>query len=217
IETGNPMTIRGSLEAKIGAVWAWNWEWNLIDFNQGEFLILAHQMGDTPNPDAIGKLEEIACQLVQDATEKTTAGVSAQLCSFHDLPGNYREVRELKTRYRGSAIANGLTPAVMTVRKALVYIQLNFTRDLSLEEVAEHVGVSKSYLSRVFPECAGEHFSAYLQRLRLERAKELLRYTNDHIYEIASKVGFWNSRYFSKVFQDAVGLTPADYRRSEHV
>ncbi|HOJ78153.1 MAG TPA: response regulator [Bacillota bacterium] len=100
-----------------------------------------------------------------------------------------------------------------TIRKALVYIQANFTRNLSLEEVAEHVGVSKSYLCRIFPEHIGEHFSTYLQRLRIERAKELLRFTNDHIYEIASKVGFWNSRYFSKVFHELVGMTPADYRR----
>ena len=101
----------------------------------------------------------------------------------------------------------------LTIRKALMFIQSNFTRDLSLEEVACHAGVSKSYLCRVFPEYAGEHFSDYLQRLRVERAKELLLFTNDHIYEIATKVGFWNSRYFSKVFHDMVGMTPADYRR----
>lgn len=100
-----------------------------------------------------------------------------------------------------------------TIRKAMAFIQANFTRDLTLEEVASHVGVSKSYLSRVFPEYVGKHFCSYLQQLRIERAKELLRLTDDHIYEIASKVGFWNSRYFCKVFRDMVGMTPADYRR----
>ncbi len=101
-----------------------------------------------------------------------------------------------------------------TIRKALAFIQANFTRDLALEEVASHAGVSKSYLSRVFPEYAGKHFCSYLQQLRIERAKELLRLTDDHIYEIAFKVGFWNSRYFCKVFRDTVGMTPADYRRN---
>lgn len=208
-----PPAFRGVFEATIRANWDWDWEWNLIDFHRGDFLILAHQIGNTPEPEALEKLQTIACQLVRDTSEKMTAGVSVQLCSFRDLPGNFREVREVNARYIRSAMASSLTSAALTVRKALVYIQLNFARDLSLEEVAGHVGVSKSYLSRVFPEYAGEHFSAYLQRLRLERAKELLRLTNDHIYEIASGVGFWNSRYFSKVFQEAEGLTPADYRR----
>lgn len=116
-------------------------------------------------------------------------------------------------QFIGSVKQYTLPQSSTTIRKALVYIQDNFTRNLSLEEVAEHVGVSKSYLCRIFPEYIGEHFSTYLQRLRIERAKELLRFTDEHIYEIASKVGFWNSRYFSKVFHESVGMTPADYRR----
>ncbi|TCL77007.1 YesN/AraC family two-component response regulator [Hydrogenispora ethanolica] len=123
------------------------------------------------------------------------------------------QIEDRVGHYLRSVGANAHPQASATIRKALAYIQLHFSRDLSLEEVASHAGVSKSYLCRVFPEYAGEHFRDYLQRLRLERAKELLRFTNDHIYEIAAKVGFWNSRYFSKVFHEAVGMTPADYRR----
>lgn len=115
--------------------------------------------------------------------------------------------------YLQATQANNHSQVSLSIRKALLYIQSNFTRDLSLAEVADHAGVSKSYLSRVFPEYAGEHFSDYLQHLRIERAKELLRFTDDHIYEIASKVGFWNSRYFSKVFHEMIGMSPADYRR----
>lgn len=101
----------------------------------------------------------------------------------------------------------------LAVRKAVAYIQANYHRDLSLEEVATHAGVSMSYLSRAFPEYVGDNFSNYLRNLRIERAKELLLFTNEYIYEIASKVGFWNSRYFSKVFHDTVGMSPVDYRR----
>jgi two-component system response regulator YesN len=100
-----------------------------------------------------------------------------------------------------------------SIQKALQYIQSNFTQGVSLEEVATHAGVSKSYLSRIFPEYTGEHFSNYLQRLRIDRAKELLRFTDDCVYEIAAQVGFWNSRYFSTVFHEITGMTPADYRR----
>jgi two-component system response regulator YesN len=130
--------------------------------------------------------------------------------SIHDWQTS---IEKLALQYMQSTKNNIYPQAALTIQKALIFIQSNFTRDLSLEEVASQAGVSKSYLCRVFPEYTGEHFSDYLQRLRVERAKELLRFTNDHIYEIALKVGFWNSRYFSKVFHEAVGMTPADYRR----
>ncbi len=123
------------------------------------------------------------------------------------------QLKKLVTLYILALKANRSPQVYLAIQKALVYIQSNFTRELSQEEVAVHVGVNKSYLSRVFPEFTGEHFSDYLQRLRIERAKELLRFTNDHIYEIASQVGFCNSRYFSKIFHEVVGVTPADYRR----
>jgi two-component system response regulator YesN len=122
-------------------------------------------------------------------------------------------IEKLACHYLQCAKTSCSPPVSLPIRKALEYIQANFTRALSLGEVAGYAGVSKSYLSRVFPEYTGEHFSNYLQRLRIERAKELLKLTDDCIYEVAAKVGFWNSRYFSTVFHDMVGMTPADYRR----
>ncbi|MCL6590934.1 MAG: response regulator [Firmicutes bacterium] len=124
------------------------------------------------------------------------------------------QIENLSKRYLQLIKSNRNLQATLPVRKAFKYIQSNFTRDISLEEVAKYAGVSKSYLSRVFAEYAGENFCNYLQRLRVERAKELLRFTGDHIYEIATKVGFWNSRYFSRVFHETTGMTPAEYRRA---
>ncbi|MCL6592023.1 MAG: response regulator [Firmicutes bacterium] len=125
------------------------------------------------------------------------------------------QLKKLVSLYIQALKANRSPETYLAIQKALIFIQSNFTRELSQEEVAAHVGVNKSYLSRIFPEYTGEHFSDYLQRLRIERAKELLRFTNDHIYEIASQVGFWNPRYFSRIFHEAVGVTPADYRRAQ--
>lgn len=126
------------------------------------------------------------------------------------------QLKKWVSRYIQAVKSNRSPEISLAIQKALVYIKSNFTRELSQEEVAAHVGVNKSYLSRVFPEYTGEHFSDFLQRLRIERAKELLRSTNDHIYEIASQVGFWNPRYFSKIFHEVVGVTPADYRRKNN-
>ena len=99
------------------------------------------------------------------------------------------------------------------IQKSLDFIQTNLEHDISLGDVAEYVGISKCHLSRIFPEYVGEHFSDYVQRLKLEKAKELLRFTNMRIYQVAETIGFYNIRYFSRIFRDIVGVTPADYRR----
>jgi AraC-like DNA-binding protein len=120
---------------------------------------------------------------------------------------------ELTAAYMTLAQSRPPSATVHVVQKALAYIQANYTRDLSLQEVAEHAGVCKSYLSRVFPEHIGENYRGYLQYLRIDRAKELLRLSDTRVHEIAGMVGFWNVRYFSRVFRENVGMTPADYRR----
>ncbi|MCL6591720.1 MAG: helix-turn-helix domain-containing protein [Firmicutes bacterium] len=327
---------RKRLEKLIGEIWDYPWNWTLVDFMRGDYVIVANFGQTSPAPESGGiKLQETAKGLALNSLEKRTTSASTTVSSFEDLPENFREVREinllrlyhqagnyltandflkiqpiqpvkiselltvwertlrgvepeairgflnpvfeniiphslrpsearwlvldfinilrrlslehqnqwekvggqepdlpgildraesiddwrfwidnLTARYLQLAKANTSPQVSAGIQKALVYLQANFHRDLSLDEVADHAGVSKSYLSRVFPEYTGEHFSDYLQRLRIERAKELLRFTNEPIYQIASQVGFWNRRYFSKVFHEVVGLTPADYRRA---
>jgi two-component system response regulator YesN len=328
------ISTRKTLERMVKPNLEQDWAWNIIDLTHGDFVIVMSRRGMNSITETISSLQKLAHLLAENALKNWITSVSPKLCSFAELPGTYREVREINmlrifnsgSRYfdigdlstlrqkkfpkipellstwerilEGSEIKaihdflehtfdkivpvcfcpsearwlavdfinilrrvafeyqvgweemkeladdfpnfleqaesikewqerieslavqyiqcakTHLNPQVsLIIRKALVYIQANFTRDLSLEEVAEYCGVSKSYLCRVFPDYTGEHFSDYLQQLRIDRAKQLLMFTNEHIYEIATKVGFWNSRYFSKVFHDVVGMTPADYRR----
>ncbi|HYH04756.1 MAG TPA: helix-turn-helix domain-containing protein [Bacillota bacterium] len=100
------------------------------------------------------------------------------------------------------------------INKTIKFIEANYARDLTLKEVADCVGVSDSYLSRAFTKFIGENFNHYLRRFRVERAKELLHRSELKIHEIARKVGFWNVRYFSRVFYELAGVTPANYRLS---
>ena len=100
------------------------------------------------------------------------------------------------------------------IKKAISFIEANYARALTLKEIADWAGVSDSYLSRAFTKCIGENFNHYLRRYRVERAKELLRLSELKIYEVARQVGFWNVRYFSRVFYEFAGVTPANYRQS---
>ncbi|MCL2801339.1 MAG: helix-turn-helix domain-containing protein [Treponema sp.] len=100
------------------------------------------------------------------------------------------------------------------LRKAERYIWTNYTRKLSLKEIANASGLSAPYFSTVFKEEMGENLSNYLNRLRVEKAAAMLVTTNQPISEIASKCGFEDQSWFSKIFKNNTGLTPGKYREN---
>ncbi|MGD0878299.1 MAG: ATP-binding protein [Anaerolineales bacterium] len=99
------------------------------------------------------------------------------------------------------------------VKHALAYLHQNFANQLTRKEIAEAVGVSKNYLSEIFRHELGLSPWDYLTRLRLQRAKELLRSTGDSITSVAAQTGFDDSAYFSRVFRKNIGLSPQEYRQ----
>jgi two-component system response regulator YesN len=64
----------------------------------------------------------------------------------------------------------------------------------------------------MFSKCAGESFIKYLTKYRMEKAKTLLRESNEKIYEISDHVGYADYRVFSKNFREYAGVSPAEYR-----
>ena len=102
---------------------------------------------------------------------------------------------------------------VQLVKQASAFIQQNYTRSFSLEELAETIGVSKSYLSRIFKMNAGISVWAYLNRYRIQKAKALLLLSNESITTIASSVGYEDAGYFGRVFHEITGLTPRAFRQ----
>ena len=103
---------------------------------------------------------------------------------------------------------------IITQVKALV--EKNYARDASLETVASQVFISPCYLSVIFKKETNITFKNYLIQTRIEKAKELLEKTDLKIYDIAEKVGYNNTRYFSELFQRICGKTPSQYRASHN-
>jgi AraC-like DNA-binding protein/ABC-type sugar transport system substrate-binding protein/putative methionine-R-sulfoxide reductase with GAF domain len=101
------------------------------------------------------------------------------------------------------------------VGRAVAYIQLHHARDLSRQEIAAHVGVSENYLTLIFHREFDVSPWEYLHRYRVERAKALLRETDDSITAIAAAVGFGDPAYFSRVFRKLEGCAPREYRERE--
>ncbi len=103
-------------------------------------------------------------------------------------------------------------PAQQYVRKAMAYLHEHYTESPSRADVADYVGVSMSYLNRCFRQEIGLTPIAYLNRYRINQAKNLLLTSEQTITEIAMALGFSSSSYFSQVFRRETGMSPSEYQ-----
>ncbi len=101
------------------------------------------------------------------------------------------------------------------LREAVAYIDDNYDQeDISLNKVAQTVGLSPNHFSSIFSQEIGMTFIEYLISRRMEKAKELLRTTQMRSSEVAYKVGYKDPHYFSSTFKKIQGMTPREYRTS---
>ena len=84
----------------------------------------------------------------------------------------------------------------------------------SLEQLAVSFGVSRRHLTRVFADVTGDTILGHVQKLRMERSKQLLRHTRLSIIEIALNVGFQSASHFAEIFRRATDMSPDQWRRS---
>ena len=98
------------------------------------------------------------------------------------------------------------------IRIAEKYIKDHISRSVSRAEVAEYLNFNEEYFSRLFKKYNGDTFKAYEMKERIREAKKLLQYSRFSINIIASKVGYDNFSHFSKIFKQATGYTPQEYR-----
>ena len=84
---------------------------------------------------------------------------------------------------------------------------------ITLDEIAEHVSMSKSHISKIFNEGMGVSISTYINRTCIERSKRLLKSTTLTIAEIAVLTGFEDQSYYTKQFKAETGLSPKEFRK----
>ena len=99
------------------------------------------------------------------------------------------------------------------VRVAKKYIQENYNKKVSLNDIAALVNLNPVYFSLIFKKETGINFSDYVINSKLDKSKELMKDLKYNIAEIAAMVGYNDSRHFSKLFKKKVGISPMDYRK----
>ena len=101
------------------------------------------------------------------------------------------------------------------IYKAIHYMKRHFSKKITLEETARHVGFSPTYFSKIFKDEMGVTFNSYLGGLRVERSKTLLLSGEYSVGDVCAEVGFEDQSYFIKVFRKYTGVTPGKFRKQQ--
>ncbi|EES71231.1 response regulator receiver domain protein [Paenibacillus sp. oral taxon 786 str. D14] len=145
-----------------------------------------------------------------EAEEELTARGAFE--DFEQMSSAYRTVFEQRLGGGTNASFKGYS---QLIRNILEYIEHHYQDSLSLKLFADLFQVSPNYVSRLFKEEVGQGLFDYINELRINKAKELLKDYRYKIYEVAEKVGFSNQAHFAIVFNKYTGVSPKQYRNEE--
>lgn len=101
----------------------------------------------------------------------------------------------------------------MELTKLKEYLDEHYTERISLDELAIHFFINKYYLTKIFKETYGTTINSYIIAKRITRAKQMLRFTDMTLEEIAIAVGMNGGNYFSRMFKKIEGISPREYRK----
>ena len=198
--------------------------YNICNYIVGEALLKINLSdGNMPNETLHSKNEKDseARNLVE---KKYYSGINSPI----DTKGNgFPDNQEATTISQGgSKTANVFTQSTqrsqsshesIILKPALDYIKKNYARNISLNNMASLCNISTSYFSKLFRRFIGENFSNYINKLRIEKAAELLAETDIPITNIALDLGYEDSGYFIKVFKKIKGVTPSAHRHEAFI
>lgn len=102
------------------------------------------------------------------------------------------------------------------VEKAIGYIRFNYMKPLTIQDIADYVGLERSYFSKIFHKYTGTTAQKYLMHERIQHSCQLLERTSYTLKQISSYVGIKDEYYFSRVFKSETGMSPRQYRATIH-
>lgn len=153
--------------------------------------------------------------------EKTLYDITLQKESFSKSIYRCRHISEyysiMRTVIESTAEYNKIAASRrnILIYECEKYIDENYERGITVSEISRYIGVSMSYLSRIFKDETGNTIINYINEKKIQKAKEYLGGTDMKIYEIAEKLGFENTTYFSYFFKKYTGISPKEYKTPE--
>ena len=152
--------------------------------------------------------EAVRERLLRLPTVEGFEGVQLFLDILHELACADRTQVELI----GVQSSDSSFPHSRRITRIVQFVEKNYNRKISLEDVGEQVGMSASSVSRFFKKRTRHNFWDYLNGFRIDRAAQMMIETEHTISEISYACGFNNISNFNRVFRERIGTTPSDYR-----
>ena len=103
------------------------------------------------------------------------------------------------------------------IYKITAYVKSNYMKKITLEDIADHVFLSKTYLSRIFKEEMKVTLSKYINKIRIDKSKLLLLDSSLSLADVANLTGFDDQSYYSKTFRNITGMSPGRYREKHGI
>ena len=149
----------------------------------------------------LGAMDYLLKPITEDALRECLQSVREELWESRD--GN---IMEQIFKACGADTESGFT------KKLMAYFA-EHTRDLNLKDISDEFLLSKDYFGKLFKRQMNENFNQFVLKYKMEYACYLLKDTDDRIYEISDALGYKTTDYFSKLFKEYTGQTPAGYRK----
>lgn len=178
----------------------------------------------------VGDLETVKARILELATLTSRAAVEGggnaerimkllkdfdkEMEGFERVEKCFYKVQRIVETFLESIFTLADKKHIAIVKNARDFIMENYALPLTVTDVAQHLFVSSSHLSRLFREELDCTINDYLTRVRVEQAVEIMKRPEFSVAQVSKAVGFQNQSYFSKVFRKYIGVTPLTYKNS---
>lgn len=188
------------------------WEYGWVGFSGSDGPILLHALGFRADHPIL--IQHPSGAQVLKYLRKIYLARGNQLSNAVEMTGHlYALLSFLITNDSTQRTAEGTG---FYVQQAIAYISARYSYDITIREIADYVGLSRSHLFRSFETVIGMSPKEYLTSFRIRQATYLLEHSDLSITSVANSVGFENSLYFSKIFHSQKGCSPTTYRKMLH-
>ncbi|MBE6769725.1 MAG: helix-turn-helix domain-containing protein [Ruminococcaceae bacterium] len=144
--------------------------------------------------------------------DRVSSGFAKEIEDISNLSAISTLMSRILRKYCYLVKENSIKSYSAPVQKAIIFIDSDLTADLSLNHLAQLQNISPAYLSNIFHKETGEKLTDYVNKKRVNYAKQLLDTTNLQIQTIAQRCGIVDVHYFSRIFKKHTGKTPKEYR-----
>lgn len=195
----------------------------LTGFRNFEYAQQAIKLGVTRfllKPSKIDELEEAIDAMIKNLQSKGKTGES-DLDNIWDCQNSDEKylyntfIKERLNQHDDDSKIRFNDANSYIIKKAIIYMYNNYVQKLSLLDVADHCYISSWHLSKLLNQYTGKGFFEIVNRIRIDKAKELLKGSTAKIQEISDMVGFQDVTHFSRIFKNYEGISPKDYRNSK--